>query len=83
MKKVMENAKMKLAIAKAVASNRLACRNLDASLADDNAGMGTIEIVLIIVVLIGLVLVFKENINGVLETVFGTIDSGVSQAATY
>lgn len=49
MKKVMENAKMKLAIAKAVASNRLACRNLDASLADDNAGMGTIEIVLIIV----------------------------------
>ena len=83
MKKVMENAKMKLAIAKAVASNCLACRNLDASLADDNAGMGTIEIVLIIVVLIGLVLVFKENINGVLETVFGTIDSGVSQAATY
>ena len=83
MKKVMENAKMKLAAMKAVAQNRLACRGLESALADDNAGMGTIEIVLIIVVLIGLVLVFKENINGVLETVFGTIDSGVSQAATY
>ena len=69
MKKVMENAKMKLAAMKAVAQNRLACRDLEAALADDNAGMGTIEIVLIIVVLIGLVLVFKENINGVLETV--------------
>lgn len=83
MKKVMENAKMKLAGAKARIQNRLACRDIEASIAEDNAGMGTIEIVLIIVVLIGLVLVFKENINGVLETVFGTIDSGVSQAATY
>lgn len=83
MKKVMENTKMKIALAKAIMQNRLACRDMDASLADDDAGMGTIEIVLIIVVLIGLVLVFKENINGVLETVFGTIDSGVSQAATY
>ncbi|MCR5771777.1 MAG: hypothetical protein K6G87_11195 [Butyrivibrio sp.] len=74
---------MKLALAKAVAQNRLACRDLEASLSDDNAGMGTIEIVLIIVVLIGLVLVFKENINGVLETVFGTINDGVSEAASY
>ncbi len=83
MKKVMENVKTKFAAMKAVAQNRLACRDFAVELADDNAGMGTIEIVLIIVVLIGLVLVFKENINGVLETVFGTIDSGVSQAATY
>ena len=83
MKKVMENAKRKLTFAKAIAQNRLACRDIEVSLAEDDQGMGTIEIVLIIVVLIGLVLVFKENINGVLETVFGTIDSGVSQAATY
>ncbi len=62
MKKVMENAKMKLAIAKAVASNRLACRNLDASLADDNAGMGTIEIVLIIVEIFTLHYIFFYDI---------------------
>ena len=49
MKKVMENAKMKLAAMKAVAQNCLACRDLETALADDNAGMGTIEIVLIIV----------------------------------
>lgn len=49
MKKVMENVKTKFAAMKAVAQNRLACRDFAAELADDNAGMGTIEIVLIIV----------------------------------
>ena len=39
----------------------------------DEDGMGTVEIILIIVVLIGLVIVFKQQINGIVESVFQTI----------
>ena len=39
----------------------------------DEAGMGTVEVILIIVVLIGLVIVFKEQISGIVEDVFMTI----------
>ncbi|MBR5116354.1 MAG: hypothetical protein IK096_04745 [Lachnospiraceae bacterium] len=35
--------------------------------------MGTVEIILIIVVLIGLVIVFKQQISGIVESVFQTI----------
>ncbi|MBP3278456.1 MAG: hypothetical protein J6M44_05830, partial [Butyrivibrio sp.] len=37
------------------------------------SGMGTVEVILIIVVLIGLVIVFKEQISGIVEDVFKTI----------
>ena len=37
-------------------------------------GMGTIEVVLILVVLIGLVIVFKTQINKVLTSVFTEIN---------
>ena len=36
-------------------------------------GMGTVEIILIIVVLIGLVLIFKEQITNVVNSIFGKI----------
>lgn len=36
-------------------------------------GMGTVEIILIIVVLVGLVLIFKEQITNIVETIFGKI----------
>ncbi len=39
----------------------------------DEDGMGTVEIILIIVVLIGLVIVFKQQISGIVESVFQTI----------
>lgn len=39
----------------------------------DNAGMGTVEIILIIVVLIGLVLIFKNQITDLVETIFSKI----------
>jgi Flp pilus assembly pilin Flp len=39
----------------------------------DESGMGTVEVILIIVVLIGLVIVFKEQISGIVEDVFRTI----------
>lgn len=47
---------------------------LDDFIADER-GMGTIEVVLILVVLVGLVLIFKEKIRGLLNTVFGQIDT--------
>ncbi len=39
----------------------------------DESGMGTVEVILIIVVLIGLVIVFKQQISGIVEDVFKTI----------
>ena len=39
----------------------------------DEAGMGPVEVILIIVVLIGLVIVFKKQISGIVEDVFKTI----------
>ena len=44
----------------------------------DNKGMGTVEIILIIVVLIGLVLIFKTQITELVNSVFNKIavDSG-------
>ncbi len=40
---------------------------------EDESGMGTVEVILIIVVLIGLVIVFKQQISGIVEDVFKTI----------
>lgn len=39
----------------------------------NSKGMGTVEIILIIVVLIGLVLIFKTQIQQLVETVFQKI----------
>ncbi len=38
-------------------------------------GMGTVEIILIIVVLIGLVIIFKSQITELIETIFDKITS--------
>ncbi|HAE80920.1 MAG: hypothetical protein J6M58_10820 [Clostridium sp.] len=42
-------------------------------------GVGVIELVLILVVLIGLVIVFKKNINTLLEGIFKQINSSAKQ----
>ncbi len=42
---------------------------------EDERGVGVIEIVLILVVLIGLVIIFKNQINKLLETIFKQINS--------
>lgn len=39
----------------------------------NNKGMGTVELILIMVVLIGLVLVFKNQIQGLAGTIFEKI----------
>ncbi|MDD6716999.1 MAG: Flp1 family type IVb pilin [Firmicutes bacterium] len=41
--------------------------------ARDESGMGTVEVVLIMVVLVGLVVIFKGQVKGIVEKVFGTI----------
>ncbi len=40
---------------------------------ENNAGMGTVEIILIIVVLIGLVIIFKTQITELVESIFSKI----------
>lgn len=37
-------------------------------------GIGTVEMILILVVLIGLVLIFKEQLNSLVNTLFKTIN---------
>ena len=41
----------------------------------DEQGVGVIELVLILVVLIGLVIIFKKQINTLLENIFKQINS--------
>ncbi len=39
----------------------------------DQKGMGTVEIILIIVVLVGLVIIFKDQITQIVNSLFGKI----------
>ncbi len=45
----------------------------------DEDGMGTVEVILIIVVLIGLVIVFKKEIDGLVTEIFKTINSDAAK----
>lgn len=40
---------------------------------NNNKGMGTVEVILIIVVLIGLVIIFKTQLTGLINTIFEKI----------
>ena len=46
---------------------------LDNTLKKDNRGMGTVEIILIIVVLVGVVVIFKNQLNQLVESLFSKI----------
>lgn len=46
--------------------------------ASDESGVGTIETVLILVVLISLVLIFQTQMKTIINNVFKTINSGVN-----
>lgn len=41
----------------------------------DEKGVGVVEVILILVVLIGLVLIFKSQLTGLVETIFQKITS--------
>lgn len=45
----------------------------------DNRGMGVVEIILIILVLMGLVLIFKDQINNVITSIFNKINTEVGK----
>ena len=45
----------------------------------DDSGMGVVEIILIIVVLIGIVIIFQTNIKGVVSSVFSTIQTNAGK----
>ena len=47
--------------------------------ASDESGVGTIETVLILVVLISLVIIFQTQIKQILNNIFRTINSGVNE----
>lgn len=43
----------------------------------DNRGIGTVEIILILVVLIALVLIFKDQILSLANSIFGQVNKSV------
>lgn len=45
----------------------------------EEEGMGTVEIILIIVVLVGLVIIFKEQITDIVESIFSKITKQTSK----
>ena len=53
-------------------------RNKNGKLRTNNCGMGTVEMILIIVVLIGLVLIFKTQIQELAGTIFEKISADSS-----
>ena len=50
-------------------------RNFFRHFAKDESGMGVVEVILIIVVLIGLVIIFQTQITTVVNNIFKTITS--------
>jgi Flp pilus assembly pilin Flp len=55
-------------------------RNLRSFIMEED-GMGTVEIVLIVIVLVGLVAVFKEQISGIVEQVIENIRTKASDVS--
>lgn len=43
---------------------------------NDNAGMGVIEVILIMVVIIGLVVIFKTQITSLVKTLMNNLQNG-------
>lgn len=50
--------------------------NRELSLRNDNRGIGVVEIVLILVVLVALVIIFKDKIIEIINKAFDSITSG-------
>lgn len=57
---------------------RLKFRIWDRYLSDNNSGMGVVEVILIILVLIGLVVIFKSQITSVVSKIFKKITAQIN-----
>ena len=44
----------------------------------DDSGIGVVEVILILVVLIALVVIFKEQLTALVKSIFGSITGGVA-----
>lgn len=49
---------------------------------NEEDGIGVVELILILVVLIGLVLIFKDSLRSLVEEIFETITQGASDVST-
>ena len=52
---------------------KLYCVKYTQEFVDDTEGIGVVEVILILVVLIGLVLIFKEQLNDLVQNIFDKI----------
>lgn len=48
----------------------------------DEAGLGTVELILIIIVLIGIVIIFKDRIRELVSNIFDTIDGSWGEVSS-
>lgn len=60
---------------KIIKSSSVGRKKLIRQVKADNRGMGTVEVILIIVVLVGLVIIFKDQIGGIVSSLFSKITS--------
>lgn len=52
-------------------------QNACLALLQDDSGVGVVEVVLILVVIVALVIIFRDQITGLINRIFGGISSGV------
>ena len=52
-------------------------QNVCLALLQDDSGVGVVEVVLILVVIVALVIIFRDQITGLINRIFGGISSGV------
>ena len=48
----------------------------------EEKGMGVVELILIVVVLVGLVFIFKDKMNTIVSSMFQSITDGISKVTT-
>ena len=48
----------------------------------EEKGMGVVEVILIVVVLVGLVFLFKDKMNTIVSSMFQSITDGISKVTT-
>lgn len=49
---------------------------------DEEDGIGVVELILILVVLIGLVIIFKDSLRKLVKEIFDTITKGATDVST-
>ena len=52
--------------------------NLFRRFMEDESGIGVVELILVLVVLIGLVVIFRDQLTGIINSVFGRIAEDVN-----